>query len=163
MRQRLLTPVMLALASWFGVDAATAKTSHAGWPTITGRQWINHGDAHRAVVGTRRSDKLLGGHGSDTLRGGGGSDVLWGDHKPGGQPEWQLDRLFGGRGDDFIYASHGRNVIHAGPGQDMVKAHFGRGSIDCGSGRDVLFISRRAMRRYRIRNCEVISHRTLGY
>ncbi|MGI8730991.1 MAG: calcium-binding protein [Solirubrobacteraceae bacterium] len=80
-----------------------------------------------------------------------------------GQPRRQRDRLYGGDGKDFIYASHGWNRISAGGGRDYVKAHFGRGIIDCGSGRDRLFISRKVLRRYKIRNCERISHKTLGY
>jgi hypothetical protein len=108
-------------------------------------------------------NKLLGGHGNDLIYAGDHGDVVWGDYKPSGQPHRQADQLYGGRGRDFIYASHGRNVIAAGGGDDYVKAHFGRGVIDCGSGRDTLYISRKAQRRYRIRHCETVSHRTLGY
>jgi hypothetical protein len=53
-------------------------------------------------------------------------------------------------------------MIAAGGGDDWVKAHFGRGAIDCGGGRDLLYISRRAQRRYTIHGCERISHKTLG-
>ena len=107
-------------------------------------------------------NELLGGHGNDTLYAGPWGDVLWGDHKPSGQPTSQLDRIYGGPGRDFIYASHGTNIIDAGPGRDYVKAHFGYGSVDCGPGDDILYISRRAQRHYTIRNCERISHNTLG-
>jgi hypothetical protein len=109
------------------------------------------------------ADKLLGGHGSDHVEGRGSRDVIWGDRHADGQPTTQLDVLEGGAGADFIYASHGRNTIRAGDGDDYVKAHWGRGSIDCGSGRDVLYVSRRAQPHYRIRHCDRISHRTLGY
>ena len=88
--------------------------------------------------------------------------MIWGDYKPSGQPESQTDRIFGGPGRDHIYASHGTNIIDAGPGRDWLKAHFGRGSIDCGPGRDLLYVSRRAQPGYTIRNCERISHKTLG-
>ena len=115
------------------------------------------------VSSAARHNELLGGHGDDTIHAGRWGDVIWGDFKPSGQPQAQVDRLWGGDGRDFIYASHGRNVIAAGRGPDVVKAHFGRGSVDCGGGADVLFISRRAQRRYRITGCETISHRTLGY
>jgi len=109
------------------------------------------------------NNKLLGGHGNDVIFAGRHGDVIWGDFKPSGQPESQHDRLNGGRGRDFIYAGHGRNTIKAGRGNDYVKAHFGRGSVDCGGGRDKLYISRRAEPGYRIRNCETVSHKTLGY
>lgn len=110
-----------------------------------------------------RHNELLGGHGSDTIHAGPWGDVVWGDYKPSGQPTTQRDVLVGGAGRDFIYASHGTNTIQAGPGDDWIKAHFGRGSIDCGPGRDVLYVSRKAQRRYRITGCETISHKTLGY
>ena len=107
-------------------------------------------------------NELLGGHGNDALYAGPWGDVLWADYKPSGQPTTQVDRVFGGNGRDFIYASHGTNTIAAGGGDDWIKAHFGRGSIDCGGGRDLLYISRRAQRHYTIQGCERISHKTLG-
>jgi Ca2+-binding RTX toxin-like protein len=116
------------------------------------------------VVVTSRSghNELLGGHGNDVLHAGPWGDVLWGDYKPSGQPTTQVDQIFGGPGNDFVYASHGSNVIAAGGGDDWIKAHFGRGTIDCGGGRDLLYISRKAQRRYKIHGCERISHKTLG-
>lgn len=108
-------------------------------------------------------NELLGAHGSDTIWGGEQGDVIWGDYKPSGQPTKQVDRLNGGPGRDFIYASHGTNIIRANGGNDMIKAHFGKGIIDCGGGKDTLFISRRAQKSYKITNCDVITHKTLGY
>lgn len=107
--------------------------------------------------------ELLGGHGSDTIHAGPQGDVIWGDYKPSGQPASQVDRLHGGAGRDFIYASHGTNVIRAGAGDDYVKAHFGKGIINCGPGNDLLYVSRRAQKSYKIKNCETISHKSLGY
>jgi hypothetical protein len=108
-------------------------------------------------------NELLGGHGSDTIHAGPWGDVIWGDYKPSGQPANQVDHLYGGAGNDFIYASHGYNVIDAGGGNDEIKAHFGRGIVDCGPGNDVLYISRRARSGYKVRGCERISHKTLGH
>jgi RTX calcium-binding nonapeptide repeat (4 copies) len=116
----------------------------------------------RMVSGRHVHNELLGGHGSDSIHAGPTGDVLWGDYKPGGQPEAQHDVMVGGAGNDHIYASHGYNAIDAGAGDDYVKAHFGRGVIDCGPGRDVLFVSRRAQRRYAIHGCERVSHATVG-
>src|SRR3954462_257906 len=123
------------------------------------------GESDAGYVVTERPghNELLGGHGSDTIYAGPWGDVMWGDYKPSGQPASQRDRLYGGPGGDHVYASHGWNTIRAGGGDDWVKAHFGRGIIDCGGGRDVLYISRRAQKGYRIRHCEKISHKTLGY
>jgi RTX calcium-binding nonapeptide repeat (4 copies) len=121
-----------------------------------------HGGAGRVVTSRSGHNELLGGHGSDTIYAGPWGDVLWGDYKPSGQNSTQVDRMFGGPGKDFIYASHGVNAIAGGGGRDWIKAHFGHGSIDCGGGRDTLFVSRRAQRHYAIANCERISHKTLG-
>ena len=107
-------------------------------------------------------NELLGGHGSDTIHADPWGDVIWGDYKPSGQPTRQHDRIWGGRGRDHIYASHGKNAIRAGGGNDWIKAHFGFGLVNCGAGNDLLYISRRAQKHYKIRNCERISHKTLG-
>jgi Ca2+-binding RTX toxin-like protein len=118
----------------------------------------------RTIIATRHHNELLGGHGSDTIHAGPNGDVVWGDYKEdSAQPTSQHDVLVGGAGRDFIYASHGRNEIDAGGGKDYVKAHYGRGTIDCGGGEDVLYVSRKAQRRYKIRGCETVSHKTTGY
>ncbi len=74
------------------------------------------------------------------LSGRAGSDILWGDWDPVGQPESQNDLIFGGDGNDFIYGSHGRNVINAGKGNDAISVHYGRGIVDCGPGRDIYHV-----------------------
>jgi Ca2+-binding RTX toxin-like protein len=142
---------------------AVAKTSHAGWPQINGVLKMHKQDQSAHMRGTGRNDELLGGHGSDTIWGRSGHDVLWGDYKPSGQNVFQVDRLNSGAGNDFIYASHGYNVIRASSGNDTIHAHFGRGIIDCGAGRDIAYVSRKGRKGYKIRHCETISHKTLGY
>lgn len=128
------------------------------------KHFLVPGPAGGLVVGPHKvHHELLGGHGSDTLFAGRYGDVLWGDYKEGGQPTGQRDRITGGAGADYIYASHGWNTIDGRGGNDYIKAHYGRGIIDCGGGaRDRLFISRRAQPGYRIRGCETVSHKTLG-
>jgi Ca2+-binding RTX toxin-like protein len=124
----------------------------------------NRSCTHRSgTVARQGHNELLGGHGNDTIAAGQQGDVIWADYKPSGQPSTQTDRVFGGAGNDFIYASHGTNLIAAGGGNDYIKAHYGRGVIDCGGGRDVLYISRRAQKGYKISHCETILHTTLGY
>lgn len=154
---------MTFVASLTAVATAPANTSHEHWPRITGKLKMNKTDSSNPLVGGHRNDELLGGHGNDKVYGNGGRDVIWGDYKPSGQPESQVDALDGGAGADVIYGSHGTNYIAAGPGNDWIKTHWGGGVVDCGSGRDVLYISRRAQRSYQIRNCERVSHKTLGY
>jgi hypothetical protein len=151
-----------ALATAAG-GVAHAQTSHEGWPKIDGVLKINKDDGNGTMSGTHKSDELLGGHDSDTIYGHGRADVLWGDYKPSGPGTAQVDHLYGGAGSDFIYASHGLNMIVAGADNDTIHAHFGRGSIDCGHGRDTLFISHRSKPGYKIRHCERISFKTIGH
>jgi hypothetical protein len=112
------------------------------------------------ITGEPGHSRLLGGHGDDRLHASPWGDVLWGDYKPTGNTRRQFDRLWGGAGPDFIYPSHGRNVIRAGAGTDAIHGHFGHGRVDCGPGRDVLYVHGAHRRRWRARNCEVISTRT---
>ncbi|HEY5144860.1 MAG TPA: hypothetical protein VII98_15270 [Solirubrobacteraceae bacterium] len=160
-------PVALALVSMLAAllllshaGSASGMASHAGWPRIDGVLWINKLDHERTKHGTHRSDELLGGHGSDTIMGGRRADVIWGDFKPSGQPTTQVDRLYGGAGNDFIYASHGWNRVEGGPGDDVIHAHFGHGIIDCGPGRDVVYLSHRGRNSWKLRGCEVVDYRT---
>lgn len=97
--------------------------------------------------------RLLGAHGNDTIHAGPWGDVIWGDYKPTEQTEKQSDRLYGGDGPDFIYPSHGRNVVKAGKGMDIVHGFYGRGKIDCGPGRDALYLPN-IKGSYKIKNCE---------
>ena len=118
---------------------------------------------HRVMSRRAGHNELLGGHGSDTIYAGPWGDVLWGDYKPSGQPGGQVDRLRGGRGKDFIYASHGENLVWAGGGADVIHAHFGHGQIWCGHGRTIVYLSHRSRRGYRLHGCHRISYKTLGY
>ncbi len=83
------------------------------------RKCMFHGTCRETVLVPHhpRHNKLLGGHGNDRIHAGPWGDVLWGDYKPRGQPTDQVDRLYGGRGRDFIYASHGKNIIRSGGGR----------------------------------------------
>ncbi len=155
-----LTLVLTLVAVPLLADSASGMASHVGWPRIDGVLWINKLDRERTKHGTLRSDELLGGHGSDTIMGGPRADVIWGDFKPSGQPTTQVDRLYGGAGSDFIYASHGWNRIGGGAGDDVIHAHFGHGIIDCGAGRDIVYISHRGRRGWKLHGCEVLSYRT---
>ena len=160
----LAAGLLLALAAPAAADHIPGQpcngcASHAAWPSIDGVFHKANG-AGATFRGTARNDELLGHHGSDVLSGRGGSDVLWGDHDGTGQPTTQRDRIYGGGGTDFIYGSHGRNVIHAGAGNDVISVHYGRGIVDCGPGRDIYHVARKRRSKYRFRNCERVDYRS---
>ena len=161
---RLLTIPAAAVLALSGT-AAVAKTSHEGWPKINGDLKMHKNDESGTLRATklRKHNELLGGHGNDTLIAGRVGDVLWGDYKPGGQPESQVDRITGGAGKDFVYASHGTNLIHGGGGPDQIHAHFGTGEIWCASGKATVFMSHKSRKRYRLHGCTRISYKTVGH
>jgi RTX calcium-binding nonapeptide repeat (4 copies) len=103
-------------------------------------------------------NELLGGHGNDTIFAGPAGDVIWGDFRPCCQPTRQVDNLYGGPGNDHIYASHGRNNISTGGGRDLIHAHFGRGEIHCDSDRVLVYLSHRSRKGYRLFGCDKISY-----
>jgi hypothetical protein len=115
----------------------------------------------RVVPSNIGHNELLGGHGNDTIHAGPAGDVIWGDFKPCCQPTRQVDHLYGGPGDDFIYASHGLNYIQTGGGHDVVHAHFGRGGeIHCDSRNVLVYLSHRSRPHYRLFGCNRISYAT---
>ena len=85
-------------------------------------------------TGTEDNDELLGHHGDDKVVGLDGKDVLWGDWELAGNGTKQSDVLRGGNGNDFLYPSHGKNLMYGGPGNDRIIAYYGHGLIDCGPG-----------------------------
>ena len=152
---------LAALATIGSTGVAIGKASHEGWPKINGLLMMNSRDQSRPLTGhPTRHNELLGGHGNDTIRAGGAGDVIWGDYKPCCQPNTQVDRLFGGPGNDHIYTSHGVNYIHTGGGRDFVHAHFGRGGqIYCDSPRVHVYISHRSRGRYQLFGCHHLDYR----
>ena len=153
--------MVLTLTALLLVTAvAVGKASHAGWPVIDGKTVLRKAGKSGPITGTAKSDELAGSSGNDIIRGLGASDVIWGAFDPS-VPQYasQYDQLYGGAGRDFIYASHGRDLIEGGPGNDVIHAHFGRGSIDCGPGHDLLYLSHKSKRVYKVRNCEQITFR----
>jgi hypothetical protein len=100
-------------------------------------------------------NELLGGDGNDTIHAGPAGDVIWGDSHAEGNDTAQVDRLYGGAGDDWIYASHGTNYIWTGAGTDHVLLVYGHGVVYCnGPGRKI-FVMRKLStnRHYRLVGC----------
>jgi hypothetical protein len=108
-------------------------------------------------------NELLGGHGNNTIYAGPAGDVVWGDYKPSGDPTTQVNHLYGGAGNDFIYAAHGTNYISTGGGTDVVHAHFGGGEIHCDSPTVTVYLSRMSRPHYKLFGCRHISYKTDGY
>ena len=158
----------LSLGAAFGplsLANAAAKTSHAGWPKVDKAQIkIDHTDDGVTFTGVPdKHNELLGGHGSDTLIAGRVGDILWGDFNPSGQNATQVDTIRGGAGKDFVYSSHGRNVISSGGGADQIHAHYGRGTITCASPKATVFLSHRSQKLYKLRGCPHISFKTVEH
>ena len=153
--------IALAQASHIPGMPCPSCADHSAWPTVNIEN-VKRADKEGTTVleGSDQNDQLMGWHTSDTLRSGPGSDILWGDFDPNGQPASQVDKIFAGPGKDFIYGSHGRNVIYAGGGNDAISIHYGRGMLDCGPGRDIYHVARSRKKKYRIRNCEKVDYRT---
>lgn len=142
-----------------GKDPEYRCDSLHGFSSSCNKRAVRKGRGY-VMTDTRGHHELLGGHGNDRIHAGEWGDVIWGDYKPSGQPTSQKDKLWGGKGSDFIYASHGRNVIKAGDATDIVHAHFGRGRIDCGAGKDIVYLKKGKRSRWKLSNCEVKSVRT---
>jgi hypothetical protein len=160
MHRRALIPLLAIVVLAAMGAGAQARAPHKGWPRINGLTWVNKYDLSVPYRGTWLNDKLLGGHGNDVLYGYGGADVIWTDYKPTGNTPAQVDSVFAGDGNDWIYASHGRNTIDAGPGNDRVRVWFGFGTVDCGPGRDVLYVSHKTDPQVQRTDCEKVSHKS---
>jgi hypothetical protein len=99
------------------------------------------------------------GNGRQTEGGSGtGKDVLWGDWELAGNGTGQSDVLRGGAGNDFLYPSHGHNLLLGGPGNDRIIAYYGHGLIDCGPGTGDYAQTRWQSGAYKVRNCERVRH-----
>ena len=122
----------ICVAAWLSLCAAAfAMASHSGWPSIS-----HHRGHPNNESGTLRGlkhvhNELLGGDGSDTIWAGERGDVIWGDSHPGAQPTGQRDLLHGGGGSDWLYASHGYNLIWTGAGDDHIALVYGYGTVYC--------------------------------
>ncbi len=155
------TLILVAILTIGLVAPAHAGAPKDDWPKIDGELWINSDDTDTSYEGGAANDELLGGHGNDKIHGRGGHDVIWGDHKASGNTNNQNDTMRGGSGKDWIYASHGWNVIYGGAGNDTIRIWFGRGVVDCGAGGDdILYVSKTMNKKVKRKNCERVLHKS---
>lgn len=111
------------------------------------REPINHinGDANNnTLTGTVGNDNITGHDGVDVLYGLGGDDQLVGD-AAGDWGRFQYDLLYGGAGNDSLFASDGGSYQEGGSGNDNLhggasvdELYGGAGSDTISSGTDFL-------------------------
>jgi hypothetical protein len=159
------SPALLATLV-LAAGAATAMTSHAGWPPDEhlvmdrGAAGISH--VLSGVNG--RHNYLLGGYGNDTIYGGDSGDVIWGDYHPSGWPARQTAVIHAGNGKNIIYANDTLNYVWTGSNPNtVVHAHENSGVIHCQNPHQVLFTSHHALPRYKLDGCRRISFFSVGY
>lgn len=148
--------LLVTVLVFFGITGYVSADERSKWPKIDGIFRIAKTPSDVYFVGTAKSDELLGGDGSDTLYGLDQDDVLWADHLPCCQPTTQKDLIVAGRGNDWIYDSHGVNRLDAGEGNDILRVKFAQAGsrVRCGPGRDLVYTSRTVRARVRWYNCE---------
>ena len=105
---------------------------------------IDGGPGDDVLRGRGGDDALFGSTGADRLSGQNGDDRLYGDPAQGDDyytPIIRLlpDRLDGGRGDDALSDTGGRNTYVGGPGADVLEGGTSADSMDAGSGPDLVF------------------------
>ena len=86
------------------------------------------------ITGTEAPDELVGTYGSDSIFGLGAGDLLLDDPTvldPGAD-----DSMYGGPGDDGIYAELGDDSALGGPGDDDVSGGMGADLLYGGDGND---------------------------
>lgn len=144
-----------------GVPCSTCA-DHDHWPRMTLMDVQKAGEFGKHTLRGRKNrvNELLGWHGSDTLYGGDEPDVLWADHIGTDQPSDQVNRLYGGGNDDYLYSARGRNVLSGGAGNDAIKARYGRGTVDCGPGRDIVHLPKKRRKNWTFVGCESFEYRS---
>ena len=105
---------------------------------------IDGGEGDDEIRGRPGDDVLFGGPGADRLTGQTGDDRLYGDPEQGDDyytPIIRLlpDRLIGGRGDDLLSDTGGRNTYLGGPGADVLEGGANADRMDAGSGPDRVY------------------------
>lgn len=76
-------------------------------------------EGNDSLFGQDGNDTLYGGRGSDTLSGGGGDDKIYGHAQGSSIPGGDINILYGGAGNDSLYASlGGEDSLYGGIGND---------------------------------------------
>lgn len=107
-----------AAASSGGVELYSASGSGSMSGT-SGADHFSGTAANDVYFGYDGNDILSGGAGADLLNGGNGNDTLSADREVGFDNFLDVDQIFGGAGDDYIFAGFG-DIIDGGAGFDTV-------------------------------------------
>ena len=92
------------------------------------------------LTGTDGNDTLqgvrLGASQVDTIYGEGGDDIIYGYQVIA---DYNNNFLYGGTGNDKIYASHGEDYIEGNEGNDLIFGYNGSDDIHGGDGGDIIY------------------------
>ncbi|WP_195892555.1 putative Ig domain-containing protein [Geotalea daltonii] len=118
---------------------------------------VSSGSGNDQLYGSIRNDALFGGGGNDLLVGGGGNDTILADAAiSSASREWNvnnadftglsfdealvggIDNIYGGSGNDIIYAGGGNDSVDGGIGNDNLYGEGGNDSITGGGGDDFI-------------------------
>lgn len=107
------------------VNLQTGQGSGWGDLTITGIDNINGSYFDDRLIGGDGGNEIIGDRGTDHLRGGAGRDFLFEACNCGLGPvepeDFRTDgSVLGGPGRDWVFGTHGDNVLKGGPGNDLV-------------------------------------------
>lgn len=100
-----------------------------------GNDSLEGGAGNDLLEGGDGDDRLLFGEGDDTVYGGAGNDVI--DDVDGSQLDG-VNLLYGGTGNDTIWAGNGDDTIYGDEGDDVINGEAGNDLIYGGAGADTL-------------------------
>ncbi|MEM6762109.1 MAG: matrixin family metalloprotease [Pseudomonadota bacterium] len=106
---------------------------------VNDRNWIDGGFGNDLVAGRDAQDTLRGGGGNDTIRGFDGNDVIRG---AGGNDllngSFGNDRILGANGNDTLRGGTGDDNLDGGAGNDRMFGEFGSNNMLGGAGNDLI-------------------------
>ncbi|HHP7243115.1 MAG TPA: bluetail domain-containing putative surface protein [Elainellaceae cyanobacterium] len=109
----------------------------------TNDDFIDARGGNDTIAGFGGNDTLFGDSGNDVVRGGAGNDLLFGEHdyryRPGLNPHFGDDTLYGGDGDDYIDGGQGNDTIWGGENNDTVNGRSENDLIYGEGGHDTIF------------------------
>jgi len=122
------------------------------FPLTSGFEMLSFLGGNDILMGSAGVDLLNGGGGADKIYGGAGDDWLYGyasgPATESGNPATENDTLFGGDGDDHMFAGAGNDVMYGGNGKGFFYGQSGNDimyggasfdAFDGGTGNDAMY------------------------